>query len=71
MFLGVRWVDRWLCDRMAVVVISYARWRNYVEDSGLTGDDVQCLAVITFSSVTAGFIIRTRGIQTTQRKRGW
>ena len=47
------------------------RWRDWVEDSGLTGDDVQCLAVIAFSSVAAGFIIRTRGIQTTQRKRGW
>jgi hypothetical protein len=47
------------------------RWRDWVEDSGLRGDDVQRLAVLTFLLWPAGSIFAGTEFKRRNGKRGW
>lgn len=47
------------------------RWRDWVEDSGLTGDDVQSLAVLTFLLWPKGSLFERTEFKRRNGKRGW
>ena len=47
------------------------RWRDWVEDAGLTGDDVQRLAVFTLLLWPKGSILERTEFRRRNGKRGW
>jgi len=47
------------------------RWRDWVEDSGLTGNDVQRLAVLTFLLWPQGSLFERTEFKRRNGKRGW
>jgi hypothetical protein len=47
------------------------RWRDWVEDSGLTGDDVQRLAVLTFLLWPKGSLFERTEFKRRNGKRDW
>lgn len=47
------------------------RWRDWVEDAGLTGDDVQRLAVMTFLLWPRGSLFERTEFKRRNGKRGW
>ena len=47
------------------------RWRDWVEDAGLTGDDVQRLAVMTFLLWPQGSLFERTEFKRRNVKRGW
>ena len=47
------------------------RWRDWVEDSGLTGADVQRLAVATFLLWPQGSLFERTELKRRNGKRGW
>jgi hypothetical protein len=47
------------------------RWRDWVEDAGLTGDDVQRLAVNTFLLWPKGSLFERTEFKRRNGKRGW
>lgn len=47
------------------------RWRDRVEDSGLTGDDIQRLGVLTFLLWPEGSLFKRTEFKRRNGKRGW
>jgi hypothetical protein len=47
------------------------RWRDWVEDSGLKGDDVQRLAVVTLLLWPKGSLFERTEFRRRNGKRGW
>jgi hypothetical protein len=47
------------------------RWRDWVEDSGLTGDEVQRLALLTFLLWPKGSLFERTEFKRRNGKRGW
>lgn len=47
------------------------RWRDWVEDSGLKGDDVQRLAALTFLLWPEGSLFERTEFKRRNGKRGW